>query len=641
MAAVLVSIAIKIITYKQREAKRKGNRKTIAFFHPYCDAGGGGERVLWVFIDALLTNPELNEHLHIVLYSGENKSAEEIFNNVEKKFGIIFTPAQRTENINVVQIHSRFLLEAQWYPVATMLGQSAGSMVVGLECLAHSLLSQSTVPLPDIFCDTTGAAFTYIAAKLLFNCVVIPYVHYPTISADMLAKVREMRPGYNNNEAITNSTTVSGLKLLYYQLFAFVYSLVLGSMTDVLIANGSWTEGHLRQLLVGEDGTNKLRFTSGDKIKRVFPPCNTKALLQEHENKKERELHPSDETPKTEPDYVVVSGPTVRSTDTDSTVAATGATRRSARETECVLLSIGQFRPEKDHLLQIQSFHELLRTHPGLRALPDLRLVIMGSVRNPNDEKIVRLCMDEVERLNVSRDVPESDRAEIDFANRVELKVNVPYAEIVHYVHDVASIGLHTMWNEHFGISVVEMQAAGLLTIAHASGGPKMDIITAPMYAADTIADSTTTATTSTNFNGFLASTKEEYAACMAAAVTLTLRHQYQHQYRDKNMMTAAALLDSTRNPNPNPNPTICANISYEQMLENAAASVNFRFSDETFKQHMCDIFAPFLLPVDPAAATTTTATVADATASSSVHGAVSTTPESSVSTPAAACKND
>ena len=33
------------------------------------------------------------------------------------------------------------------------------------------------------------------------------------------------------------------------------------------------------------------------------------------------------------------------------------------------------------------------------------------------------------------------------------------------------------MWNEHFGISVVEYMAAGLVTIAHDSGGPRMDIV--------------------------------------------------------------------------------------------------------------------------------------------------------------------
>lgn len=38
-------------------------------------------------------------------------------------------------------------------------------------------------------------------------------------------------------------------------------------------------------------------------------------------------------------------------------------------------------------------------------------------------------------------------------------------------------MGLHTMKDEHFGISIVEMMSAGLVTIAHASGGPLHDII--------------------------------------------------------------------------------------------------------------------------------------------------------------------
>eukprot|EP00008_Paramoeba_atlantica_P001349 CAMPEP_0201501614 /NCGR_PEP_ID=MMETSP0151_2-20130828/83682_1 /ASSEMBLY_ACC=CAM_ASM_000257 /TAXON_ID=200890 /ORGANISM="Paramoeba atlantica, Strain 621/1 / CCAP 1560/9" /LENGTH=60 /DNA_ID=CAMNT_0047895131 /DNA_START=1046 /DNA_END=1225 /DNA_ORIENTATION=+ len=33
------------------------------------------------------------------------------------------------------------------------------------------------------------------------------------------------------------------------------------------------------------------------------------------------------------------------------------------------------------------------------------------------------------------------------------------------------------MWCEHFGIGVVEFMAAGLIPVAHNSGGPKMDIV--------------------------------------------------------------------------------------------------------------------------------------------------------------------
>ena len=61
-----------------------------------------------------------------------------------------------------------------------------------------------------------------------------------------------------------------------------------------------------------------------------------------------------------------------------------------------------------------------------------------------------------------------------------------------------ALVGVHTMWNEHFGIAVVEMLAAGLVTVAHRSGGPLMDIVIE--------------ATDGDSRNGFLAVSEREYA---------------------------------------------------------------------------------------------------------------------------------
>ena len=45
-------------------------------------------------------------------------------------------------------------------------------------------------------------------------------------------------------------------------------------------------------------------------------------------------------------------------------------------------------------------------------------------------------------------------------------------------VFSEATIGLHTMKAEHFGIAIVEMISAGLIVVAHNSAGPKYDIIT-------------------------------------------------------------------------------------------------------------------------------------------------------------------
>ena len=103
------------------------------------------------------------------------------------------------------------------------------------------------------------------------------------------------------------------------------------------------------------------------------------------------------------------------------------------------------------------------------------------------------------------------------------------------------------MWNEHFGIGIVEMMAAGLLVIAHNSGGPKTDIITPlPINATTnnnaqkdqtnvTSGDSGSSMrqvighslasspyqTVQSAANGFLASSVHEYASAIYTAATL------------------------------------------------------------------------------------------------------------------------
>ncbi len=62
------------------------------------------------------------------------------------------------------------------------------------------------------------------------------------------------------------------------------------------------------------------------------------------------------------------------------------------------------------------------------------------------------------------------------------------------------------MWNEHFGIGVVECMAAGLIMVAHKSGGPMLDIVEE----------------SDTSRNGFLASEATEYAEKIAVILILS-----------------------------------------------------------------------------------------------------------------------
>jgi alpha-1,2-mannosyltransferase len=82
------------------------------------------------------------------------------------------------------------------------------------------------------------------------------------------------------------------------------------------------------------------------------------------------------------------------------------------------------------------------------------------------------------------------------------------------------------MLNEHFGIGIVEMMAAGIIVVAHNSGGPKSDIVVPlslsnqPDLQTD-IRENTTNNQNQRQQVGYLASTAEEYADCLYRILTM------------------------------------------------------------------------------------------------------------------------
>ncbi len=59
-----------------------------------------------------------------------------------------------------------------------------------------------------------GYAFTFQVVTILGRVPVGAYVHYPTISTDMLARVRSRKNWHTNATAISSSTILSNAKLL-------------------------------------------------------------------------------------------------------------------------------------------------------------------------------------------------------------------------------------------------------------------------------------------------------------------------------------------------------------------------------------------------------------------------------------------
>lgn len=387
--SLLTSLLTFILTITSREIinGRRTRQRAVGFFHPYTNDGGGGERVLWCAVKAI---QEESPDLDCVIYTGDHdSSSESLMSRALDRFGVqLLTPPK------VVHLYKRKWIEETSYPRFTMIGQSFGSVYLSWEALCKFT--------PLYYFDTSGYAFTYPVARL-FGCKVICYTHYPTISLDMISRVRDRNSMYNNDASIARSGWLSWCKMIYYTLFSWMYGFV-GSCAHLAMVNSSWTQSHIEKL-----------WRIPSRIKRVYPPCDTSGL----------QVLPL-ERPATTP----------------------------------IFISVAQFRPEKAHPLQLEAFSLAIRRLDADMPRPILQFV--GSCRNKFDEDRLQKLQDKAVELNVDGDV--------------QFYKNVMYRDLVRLLGGAVA-GMHSMVDEHFGISVVEYMAAGAVPIAHNSAGPKMDIV--------------------------------------------------------------------------------------------------------------------------------------------------------------------
>lgn len=232
----------------------------------------------------------------------------------------------------------------------------------------------------DIYIDTMGYSFTFPIFRYFGGCKIACYVHYPTISTDMLGRVTNRVAAFNNNSFISNSSILTWAKAVYYKLFAMTYGMT-GRRADAIMVNSSWTEDHINQIWDAQFRTYK-----------VYPPCDVK----------------------------------------DFQALSVDSEPESLR-----IIAVAQFRPEKDHPLMIRSFYKLMDLLTD-EEKDRIKLVLVGSCRNEEDFQRV----EDYRRLSKHFNVDE----------HTEFYVNVEFDELKRLLEE-STIGLHAMWNEHFGIS--------------------------------------------------------------------------------------------------------------------------------------------------------------------------------------------
>lgn len=359
---------------------RKHQRVLYGFFHPYCNAGGGGEKVLWKAVDSTLSR---NPQNIAVIYTGDTDAdRDQILENVCSRFDYELDK----DRIVFIYLKRRKYVDSKMWPHFTLLGQALGSIILTLEAIYKCP--------PDIWCDTMGYPFGYPIVYYFAHIPIVTYTHYPVISSDMLDKLR------NSPHAKTLKTTI---KYYYWKAFMLWYRYV-GTFVNFAITNSTWTNNHMKQIWP----------TCEPRI--IYPPCSTEKLITKDETWN--------------------------------------------RKNQAIV--IAQFRPEKRHELIINSFAQFLETIDDVSEPP--KLILIGSTRSQEDKDYVEHLR---EWSSKELHIPE---------NLLQFHTDCSYEKIKSYLSE-STYGINAMWNEHFGIAVVEYAASGLIPLVHASAGPLLDIV--------------------------------------------------------------------------------------------------------------------------------------------------------------------
>lgn len=458
--------------------------RTVAFFHPFADGGGGGERVLWEAVRALQRS---RPDLQVAIYCGDGPVPEStrvaaegsrsapslpsrriateayLRGEAKRRFGIVIKAP-----LVVVPLKMRERLLPERYRFATAARQALGSVRLTAQALARLR--------PATFVDTTGWAFGYPLARLA-GCRVVAYVHYPTVSADMVARVRSREAGFNNAGFAVTSLG-SSLKVLYYGAMRHWYGRS-GRCASVVLANSTWTATRVRDAWWLPDSA----------VVKLYPPADVATLEQAAA---ERE-----ETGAVKAAEAEGAARGVGATDAQGTARSLGF---KASPPLCVY--VAQFRPEKGHEMLVRAIamlrewaHEAQR-RAGVPAGDDEETTATpsdvpppASAPLPTDLPVplspARILSARFVFVGGCRD--EADAARADGLEALARELSLPPATLaiernvssdrLRSLLLSASLGLHAMRDEHFGIGVVEGCAAGAVAVANDSGGPREDIV--------------------------------------------------------------------------------------------------------------------------------------------------------------------
>lgn len=246
-----------------------------------------------------------------------------------------------------------------------------------------------------------GYSFTFPLFRVLGGCTVACYVHYPTSILFYITYITLFIFIYITLPVSTDMLGQVSRRTAAFNNNSFISSSPILSLAKTIYyrlfayiygITGRYANAIMVNSSWTEDHINQIWNVPLKTIK-VYPPCDVKEFLE----------------------IPVESDPeTLR------------------------IIAVAQFRPEKDHPLMIRSFYKLMDILTD-EEKSRIKLVLVGSCRNEEDQQRI----EDYKRLS----------KHFNLENHTEFYINVEFDELKHLLGE-STIGLHTMWNEHFGISM-------------------------------------------------------------------------------------------------------------------------------------------------------------------------------------------
>ena len=392
------------------------NIKTVSFIHPFCSDCGGGEKVLWRMITSLISYYD-------------NTTTKNNFQNMPKLKINIISGRKDDKQILLNKLKSRFGIDL--LKQNNNININSNKLVYEVELISmesgymlrpKNFLTMLLQILAQIYfaIEIITKIYSYVycdTTGLPFTYFILKYLGHAKVTAythyPFISK--DMIYQVQNNKPGVHSRGNLNKNKYIRKIKIFYYNLIL--KVYKIMGNKCLSFAYVNSTWT----FNHMKETwdelyKTNKLIILYPPCSI-SLYRE---------------------------------------AAKNDNRQN------IIVSFSQFRPEKNQILQIKILAQLKKKLSIYPELEDLELHLIGGVRNEEDQKLFDDLKIFARQLGVEK--------------YVKFLKNGSTEEIMEEFSK-AKIGIHTMIDEHFGINLIEMMAAGLILVTHNSAGAKDDIL--------------------------------------------------------------------------------------------------------------------------------------------------------------------